>query len=247
MNVPTPFSSKLVLVLFAATPLAVGCGNDGGGLGTFSNGPGSSGSGSGNLDCSVNAVQDYFGGTCASSFGDMITCWQPSGQCTAEIDLSGYDVVFESGAVLEHTYTSNGQGVDARYISPSGQECGTFRTQGDFVNEDWSIVFNTRSGEEFQMRPTGGTDDYEIVCANGDTVPLTSEQQDELQNCAGGDAIAVCTQPDIGGGDYDDLLDAIGRPCTSNDQCPSGAGVTLVCCDLFGEQVCYESMVCSLL
>jgi hypothetical protein len=48
-----------------------------------------------------------------------------------------------------------------------------------------------------------------------------------------------------GDGIVDDLVDAVGKPCTSDSECPSGGGVNLVCCDLFGDKLCFESYACS--
>ena len=223
-----PTVSLLVVALF------LGCGGS------------TAGSSSGNLECDAAAVQDYFGGTCASGLADMFTCWGASGQCNATVDASGYDVVFDSGAVLEHTFGTGGQNLSARYLSPSKEVCGAFTTSGDFVGNDWQINYNTRSGEEYQLRPTGSPNEFEIVCSSGATVPVNGVEQERLQECAGGDAVSICTRPDNIGtdGDIDDILDAIGRPCTNNSECPSGGGVALVCCDFFGEQICYENTVC---
>ena len=237
--------------LVAPLVLGLGCGESNivpsvGGSSEGARGP----TGSGDLECSAAAVQSYFGDTCAAGLGDMLNCWGPSGKCTANVDLAGYDVEFENGAVLEHTYGTDGRSVSARYVNNNNQECGSFQTVGDFTSSDWRIAYTTASGEQFDMRPTGTANDYEIVCANGQTVPLTGAQQEQLQDCAGGDALATCTQPglgDIDPGDYDDFLDAIGRPCTNNDQCPSGSGVNLVCCNVYGESICYESTICSYL
>ncbi|MBW1831797.1 MAG: hypothetical protein JRJ10_08885 [Deltaproteobacteria bacterium] len=161
-------------------------------------------------------MQGYFAGTCASGMADMLACWMPAGQCTATVDLSGYDVTFESGSVLEHTYTADGQGVTARYVSPSGDECGTFATV---------------------------TDPSDL---NGETIALNSEEQQSLQDCSGSDAVAICTQPStIDPGDFDDIDDVIGLDCTNDSQCPSVAGVNFVCCNVYGEQFCLESTACS--
>lgn len=201
----------------------------------------------GNIECNVEAVQSYFDGTCASGFAEMLTCWQAAGQCSATVDLSGYDVEFASGAVLEHTYTEGGQ-LDARYVSPSGEECGTFATESDNAAPfGYRITYNTQGGEQYEMRPSD-SGNQEIVCQNGDTVSLTGAEEKLLQDCSGGDAVAICTTPDFdspGDGTIDDLVDAVGKPCTSDSECPSGGGVNLVCCNLFGDKVCFESFACS--
>ena len=232
------------VVIFAARPTVsllvvasfLGCGGS------------TAGSSSGNLECDPAAVQDYFAGTCASGMADMLACWMPAGQCTATVDLSGYDVIFESGSILEHTYTANGQGITARYVSPSGEECGTFATVTDPSDLGWQIAYETSDGEQFELRPVGSGSDLEFVCSNGETIALSSEEQQRLQDCSGSDAVAICTQPStIDEGDIDDIVDVIGTDCTTDSQCPSVAGVNFVCCNVYGEQFCVESVACSFL
>jgi hypothetical protein len=231
-NVAIFEAGRTVSLLVVA--LSLGCGGS------------TAGSSSGNLECDAAAVQGYFAGTCASGMADMLACWMPAGQCTATVDLSGYDVTFESGSVLEHTYTADGQGVTARYVSPSGDECGTFATVTDPSDLGWHISYETSDNEEFEIRPIGGGSDFEIICSNGETIALNSEEQQSLQDCSGSDAVAICTQPStIDTGDIDDIVDATGADCTNDSQCPSVAGVNFVCCNVYGEQFCLESTACS--
>jgi hypothetical protein len=179
---------------------------------------------------------------------DMLACWMPAGQCNATVDLSGYDVTFDNGAVLEHTYTADGQDVTARYLNSSGEECGTFMTVGDFVGENWRVAYETSDGEQYELAPTGNGNEYEIICSNGESLVVSEAEQQRLEDCTGSDAIALCTQPGNIGGDINpDDFDRIGQPCTDNSQCPSVAGLDLVCCDFFGEKLCYESYACSFL
>lgn len=236
--------NAVALTTFALTAVA-GCGET---SWVPSSGPsGYTASGERNLDCSASAVEDYFGDTCAAALGEMLTCWGASGQCTATVDTSGFDVEFASGAVLEHDYASGGHHVNARYVNARGEVCGTFKTSDELTSTGWKIEYETRSGAKYEMRPIGAANDYEILCPNGETVALSSEQQRELQECAGGDAVATCTAPSNFGGnvDIDAIADAIGRPCSSNSECPSAPGFALVCCNFFGDNICYEQTICN--
>jgi hypothetical protein len=75
-----------------------------------------------------------------------------SGQCDATVHANGFDVVFDSGAVLEHTNSSDGLSLDARYVSPSGKQCGAFQTSGYFTNRSVRATYNTQSGEQFVLQ-----------------------------------------------------------------------------------------------
>lgn len=198
----------------------------------------------GNIECNANAVKDYFGPTCAASLGDMFLCWQPAGQCEATVNSTGYDVTFANGAVLEHT-SAGGTDVDAVYVSPNGDECGTFTTEGDPAGSGYSIIFTPKDGEDYEMRVTAGSTSYDIICPNGEKVSLDGAQEEMLRQCTGGDAVVTCAAPSLGDFDYDDF--EAGDFCSSNSDCPSGAGFSLVCCEAFGSKICQPSQVCNAL
>ena len=108
----------LQMLCLGALSLLLGCGSSSGAT----------------LKCDEAAVQSFLGDSCAAGLGDMLSCWMASGQCNATVHANGFDVVFDSGAVLEHTNSSDGLSLGARYVSPSGKQCGAFQTSGYFTN-----------------------------------------------------------------------------------------------------------------
>lgn len=104
-------------------------------------------------------------------------------------------------------------------MGPGGVMCGSYTSDfSDTSNPE--VYYSNASGETWTLT-MNDAGDQTIVCPNGDSVTVTSEQASALSACSGGQASEECT---IEGG--------TGMPtaCTSQAQCKEGE----VCCVNYG-------------
>jgi hypothetical protein len=205
--------SLRALAIAVTGGLAIGCGD--------------SGSPSSAIDCDASEAQSFLAGTCAEGLGDLLACWMPVGECRAEVDISGdFDIVFDNGARLVQTVDGPTLSIDGEYVSPTGTNCGSFMSAGDFTTNNGRLDFLVAGGEMFSFVQNGVA--YDIVCPGGETLPLSDVQQQVIEGCTGSaETASTCTQPDVVDIDPGDIGDLT---CAVNSDCPRVGGFQLECC-----------------
>jgi len=175
------------------------------------------------------AVAPSFAGTCVQGlFTSLAACFQPSGECVIRSAGINATVTYGNGSRIE----SGPSG--ATYYGANGQVCGTTT-----IDSTEPVVgkYTLPSGESFTYEANANGSTI-FRCANGETVVVTPEQQQQVDACTGnGESSSQSSTcrveglPDAGGG--------FGTTCTSDAQCGGS-----VCCDVSTTRVCLPREQC---
>ncbi|MCB9777738.1 MAG: hypothetical protein H6742_04170 [Alphaproteobacteria bacterium] len=147
-------------------------------------------------------------GTCVYDF--MADCFDPSGECTGEIDATtgATDFTWENGASVtsDIDYTDpTSPVVITTLTASSGSVCAVGETVTSPSGECFSTTTYTRNGDGAQqvwcIKADGS---YTITCPGGETVDVSASAAAAVSECqySGGDGDAGECETDISGGYY---------------------------------------------
>jgi hypothetical protein len=186
-------------------------------------------------------VGNPFEDTCASGFGTIGECFQPTGSCT--VGLGG--VEWENGARVENDLSNldpeTGIGAKGRLYGASGELCATYTVIGISASGGANISYEV-NGENYRFEYFENGD-LKITCPSGESVTMTEEQRTVFDACyagdSGGDGGAQCAVSGLEGGG-EGGGGGVGSTCSEDSDCSDG----LECCSTQGISVCVPEGVC---
>jgi hypothetical protein len=154
-------------------------------------------------------------------------CWDPSGECTVSVDMTGTEgttVSWANGAKMEvATPTSPGAPTTMVAYGSSGSQCFTSEVTG---SQTMPVTTINKDGDKYVMTYKSQSE-YDVTCPDGSTESWNTDEFN-AQSCLGADQSA-CT------------VEGIPGQCSESSPCPEGQ----VCCEVTaGMMMCVPEGAC---